>query len=79
MTRNYTKSSADSVKQMDFGDERIRIVRHSKAVMAQDGFNWSDVETTASAHSWVVWASWRDRCWFDISLLEFVCVSLLVV
>jgi hypothetical protein len=33
----------------------------------------------ASAHSWVVWASWRDRCWFDISLLEFVCVSLLVV
>ena len=35
--------------------------------------------TTASAHSWVVWASWRDRCWFDISLLEFVCVSLLVV
>ncbi|GDY11108.1 hypothetical protein LBMAG52_45960 [Planctomycetia bacterium] len=34
---------------------------------------------TASAHSWVVWASWRDRCWFDISLLEFVCVSLLVV
>jgi hypothetical protein len=35
--------------------------------------------STASAHSWVVWASWRDRYWFDISLLEFVCVSLLVV
>ncbi len=34
---------------------------------------------TASAHSWVVWASWRDRSWCGISLLEFVCVSSLVV
>ncbi len=34
---------------------------------------------TASAHSWVVWASWRDCCLYGIPLLEFVCVSLLVV
>ncbi len=35
--------------------------------------------STASAHSWVVWASWRDCCLYGIPLLEFVCVSLLVV
>ena len=37
------------------------------------------VGSTASAHSWVVWASWRDCCLYGIPLLEFVCVSLLVV
>ncbi len=37
------------------------------------------VMVTASAHSWVVWASWRDCCLYGIPLLEFVCVSLLVV
>ena len=36
-------------------------------------------DSTASAHSWVVWASWRDCCLYGIPLLEFVCVSLLVV
>ena len=39
----------------------------------------SGMEGTASAHSWVVWASWRDCCLYGIPLLEFVCVSLLVV
>ncbi len=38
-----------------------------------------DDKPTASAHSWVVWASWRDCCLYGIPLLEFVCVSLLVV
>ena len=48
-------------------------------VNARLGANRVASVDTASAHSWVVWASWRD-CWlYGIPLLEFVCVSLLVV
>ena len=51
--------------------EAAGFLNELKIILAKD--------VTASAHSWVVWASWRDCCLYGIPLLEFVCVSLLVV
>ena len=50
-----------------------------KQVLEQEPVKPRLLDPTASAHSWVVWASWRDCCLYGIPLLEFVCVSLLVV
>ena len=63
----------------------IRRVLHEQGITLKEKKNATttvfegQITITASAHSWVVWASWRDCCLYGIPLLEFVCVSLLVV